>query len=1658
MHSPLSSIPPQGYARVRVRSALRSLAAALSIALLVGCGGGGGGGGGTPANKPGGSNVKFEGVFFRSPSGALVATAPIEAPDASPPTLGAPLNQTIVFRFSGKPEGPFNASTMPVFTTPELADPTLGVPASLPIVLAKGSYVAVDNLVEFRPFVPTAPLQLSLAAPPAAVPGLLPGSSYIARVSAAPQIQIPNLEGPGGEVTFSTTSNPASFFPTGTVDPAPPRVVASVPENGAIHVNPKPFNDTALDTGEPLVPAGPKDFQLSYDHPLRPTVSNLSGKDIDGDGLREPNFFASVRATPILVGHAVPAGALGAHESFAALSGLREGTSPDAMGGDLIVHAGPSDLPTGTHEAELPGVPSSLAVGAEPGLAFAVFERPGASDLFGVFGPVLGDASFARLGVTGEAQAPALFDTGLDRLRGLTLLRSGRLLAYDATSRRVHELRPVAKLQHGTPEAPGPSAPHFTALQVGDGSTNGFRSEPLDNPLLSAPLDVLDLAVAPSGRLTALARLSPGAFPSLVRLSPIDRGGKGEFADDGAQFLAEPGDVLATFAADYIDVVFLSETELLALDPANDRIDFIDLSSGSVSLAVPGVAGFGSAPSQLPGGTSSARCLSVGELQLELLPTLLDNESAGAEVSLRPRALLPLGAELRVMQRNTLESLTGHSEFGSSLHADTTAFGANEILRVHTALPSVGADAPLADSFHEEFESKALKSPQVVGPYPEAEWAEVLGAGGVASGFLRAARGVSDLHELGDFTPAPNPNYDAGEAYEHNDNDGEDVVNTAGGHFRTMLLNTTAQNFPLPDGSTPGVTSPTTITDGVFIFRDIIIPAGVRVLVLGDKPITMIATGTVRIDGMIDVSGVDGYSDDSFNSGFLPVRGGPGGPGAGRGGDGHPTLFDPSGPGSIDQYVTPETGERGYGPRIKPNGQRVIEQIGGHGGTSTLGYTPPFDMPESYTDVNDSGNTEHSRPPGGGGGSMALLGQSSRDGSGAYRVQSNSTYFPFDKCPTNDNIHDATYGNEENLAIGAGISTPLQCVYFVGDFPEPDAVVAGAEPGDAVFADGDPDNDFFGPGGEYVQLLGGQGGGGGGSRVDSFDHELWSLDKIGSPTIAGPPFYPTLQVGPRTSPTLIDAKGAGGGGGGGAIMIRSFGDIVIGDTAYIDASGGHGGGGEGVRNSSFVGGGGGGSGGAIVLQAAGAIEIRGDAGHTNAGFVDADGDIGAALDVSGGFGRDARTAPTNTGSLSPFTYDYTRSDGGAGSFGLIQLQSGANQGQPIIDAGAFLFARQRAVLKLGNWTGDQFHQGEHFSFVPGSAFNPPDALRYIDMLHYRYFRTDGPFGPRTRNYVLNGSFPPIIPSTTGDNGQGFVNQWPEGDGAFWADTRMIENPDEPGRWVVEEPQPEKVMKTYNGYDDDFKEQNNPGSDPEFPFSPGDTYKFDRLPFNQFVEEPSGKPLFIEVDGEQRLDPDNILPKLPVVPLHLASPVISPRTTGTSAWLEFGGIGLRPRDALGRTPPFFEPVHGTYNPAMGPVPAGMDGHVVLAGTVPLQPARYVAKAGSYPIDPGLFGKASDPPYNDLSVDSLDLPFPELDALSDNASVRLHFQGARTVRTGSNVPDLDTLTDWVSDLTLLDGYPLVRFQVSFDVAVDPVTYPFDETSYRPQVGRVRMRMSY
>jgi hypothetical protein len=1635
----------------------------LGLLLLLGlpaCGGGGGGGGKKSPTGGSADLVSFTGFSFQL--GDLeVSAPPLEDLSAVPSTLGGPLNLKVIFHFSGVPEGPFGQASLPIFTTPADITAAAGANPAVAAIAAKGDYVLVGNTVEFTPFVPTSPIMLSLSAPATSVPGLQPDSLYRARVVTSEATKIVNLNsvlGPvSGEVQFGTTSNPAAYYPKGLAGVEPPRVTQTDPADEALDFYPGTFSASSLESGLPLFPPGPKEILLTYDKGLLPTADNLFGKDLDGDGVVDAQFFLRARGTRLLVAHEVPQDSFGGHPSFAAVSGVDETLGVDMDGGDVFLHADGSGALDGP-DAGLLQTPSSMATDQGGSLLWMSFHVEDGGDLLTVADHVQGDPSHALMAVDGTSggaavETPRSIDLGLQDVVGLTSLLDGRLVAYDRGTRRIHELLPTVVRRRPAVGSPTVQEPVLLGVLVGDG-TQGFRSEPQPD----SAGEIIDLAVSPSGELFALSLLDGDpSSPSILRLASIDFDGDGVFAPDDGLFSGLAEDVLLNLVHEYVDLLGLvAKGQFLGLNRTLDTIDVLDLEGGRTGTLVDSLAAFGHPLGGLEGGLSPAVALTAGFIDYEADVELLSNVDDEAVVQLKPGGLLPIGSDLFVMQRHALTSLFGVSEVNADPAAPLPPMGSRVVLSLRTADALV---APIQDTFKDSFIDRVFEDSTPVSTHAPAEWSGPFQGSANAAG-LRASVGASVESELGDFVPLADSDFKPESAYKNGiiQNAGESDLDTTGGNFTIILLDTDAQSFPLPSGSTPGLTQQVLVQGGRFAFRDVIIPEGVLVVAKGSRPLVITATRTLEIHGMIDVKGTSGLSDDSFDSGFLPVRGGPQGPAAGRGGDAHPTLYDPAGPGTIDQYVTPETGEDGFGPVVNSIGAVSIQQVGGRGGLSSMGYTPADGF--LFPTLNNLGNnTEHSRPPGGGGGSFRTLGDAAHGGSGVYLVQSNSSWFPFDKCPNDNAIFDVMYGNDENLFANRLPNTSLQCVYqtykpgFMADLSQLERLKPGGVRGDAVFVDADPDNDFLGSFGEVPVLIGGQGGGGGGSRIDSVRQGLWSLNVFGAPVLppVAPPFYPKLFISNVfLSPTLYDAKGGGGGGGGGVVQLISLSDIVIGRTGHIDASGGHGGGGEIVGNSTYSGGGGGGSGGAIVLQAAVKIRVLADADHMSASFTDLGGAEGASLDVSGGMGRDVRTSPAQNTSFSSFTREFTRSDGGSGGAGLIQLQQGDGTGKPLVEQGAFLFTKRRTVRKLGGWSGDPGKQKEHPSFTPGAGL--PKELRYIDMLHYRIYG-------QSTFYVLNGSYPPIMASVDGANGNTLVNEFPVGSAQTWFDTKMMENPEIPGSFVVQEPEPESIIDEYNGFGPNLKDINFPASHPEFPDTPGSTFAGKAIPMGMLAMEPSGELPKVELDGKLIFDPANLIRRLPVVHPDLTSPSFGVVSRGTSRWLDYNGVALRMRDAEGRPPPFFESFHGTFHGSQTkPVPTGKDGQVILDAKVAGKPARYVFGAGLGP-ELGLYGDPlSDPPFNDIKVDAPDASVLLSNAVTDNATVTMSFQGAYPVRSGSSVPDEETITAWVPDLTELAGFPLIRFQVGFDLGADPQTFPLDVTSFRPKVDYVRIRSVY
>jgi hypothetical protein len=242
-----------------------------------------------------------------------------------------------------------------------------------------------------------------------------------------------------------------------------------------------------------------------------------------------------------------------------------------------------------------------------------------------------------------------------------------------------------------------------------------------------------------------------------------------------------------------------------------------------------------------------------------------------------------------------------------------------------------------------------------------------------------------------------------------------------------------------------------------------------------------------------------------------------------------------------------------------------------------------------------------------------------------------------------------------------------------------DFALLGGAGGELVFpTDGDSTNDFFGTRGQLRRLVGGQGGGGGASLLESYYCGDWChLDADPDNDACCCPEGETNDCDPfvlnhTRAGRVGDARGGGGGGGGGVVLIQALGKITLAAGGRIDAHGGVGAGGEGLGCSYWGGGGGGGAGGMVVVQSAEGVLVE----------------SGAVIDVTRGIG-DSAADGNDFLDCDEGGNDGAIGDGGRGGHGLIQLQVPLGETAIVVDPGA-------SLLPLDSWID------------PGNTFNPSE--------------------------------------------------------------------------------------------------------------------------------------------------------------------------------------------------------------------------------------------------------------------------------------------------------------------------------------------------------------
>ncbi len=481
-------------------------------------------------------------------------------------------------------------------------------------------------------------------------------------------------------------------------------------------------------------------------------------------------------------------------------------------------------------------------------------------------------------------------------------------------------------------------------------------------------------------------------------------------------------------------------------------------------------------------------------LSLGVDVTILENGPDGCSVRLAPHGILAFGHMLLVEAPATLRHLS-----------DSISPPGDDSRVVAVIKVEEGPQEEVSDRVVQPFDDRSLyddaASRSLLGTLP-AQWDEN------DQDLLQAAVSFPGTGELGRFIPA-----DLGDP-------------------RIIRFDTAVQRMPLFDGSTPDA-APGTVYGGVFHFTDVIIPNDIIIQAVGANPLIFTATGRVEISGTIDLRGENGTSDSSYDSAVLPIPGGHPGPGGGRGGDSHPTVFYPPDSFSLMSQISPTKGADGQAPSV--NEAYTGPLSGGVGGLTLISDDPGKSNPE--IDCNEFGGEEAGRGAHGGGGTFLALGIRGFKGGGNMNPQPDCTW---------DDL---------------------------GTYEPP-----GGKGGPSPFRDGNRNNNFIGVNGDLKFVQGGQGGGGGGSKNEGYycGFKLpWGRNEFNYA-------FPD---------TTGDARGGGGGGSGGALGIEALGAVLIKASARFYMTGGVGGGGEVLGGSSWGGGGGGGSGGALIVRSADGIHV-----------------------------------------------------------------------------------------------------------------------------------------------------------------------------------------------------------------------------------------------------------------------------------------------------------------------------------------------------------------------------------------------------------------------------------------------------------------------------------
>lgn len=340
---------------------------------------------------------------------------------------------------------------------------------------------------------------------------------------------------------------------------------------------------------------------------------------------------------------------------------------------------------------------------------------------------------------------------------------------------------------------------------------------------------------------------------------------------------------------------------------------------------------------------------------------------------------------------------------------------------------------------------------------------------------------------------------------------------------QTFLLDTSFTKIVGGPHCTP--TQTTAVIQGALDLRNLWIQEGATVRVQGPHPLVIHATGAVRIDGTLDVSGFASQGVTTLNTTSIPETGAPGVAGGGRGGTASPliTASSPMGGPGFGAFDLPGLGGGGGETGWTNASQQVDARRGAGGGGGALGSSQAFvgnpslgDWDQSYIGLDVESGFPNLNP----------LAQGALSGiAGPFGGRAGVGPFS-DGDPTND-----FYG----VAIDSAGTA------IVGELLQPWAGAGGGGGGDASFVSGGGTfpNVPFSPTGDEK---GGSGGGGGGSV---------SILAVGDIV-----FGPTGRIlarggsggGGENTSFVNRVGGAGGGGSGGHVILQTLGVLDLRDS------------------------------------------------------------------------------------------------------------------------------------------------------------------------------------------------------------------------------------------------------------------------------------------------------------------------------------------------------------------------------------------------------------------------------------------------------------------------------------------------------------------------------